>query len=331
MIGKKEILTAVGTLGCAIGIGLIMQSSTTAEKRYRDFGDAMDVPPVSEEPLEGASLDGSVLDVKQIILTSAEYEGGFDLPATDADVVTVAAPQSVLEAPEVPLAPSCEVSASARPVAGAMVDLRMTAICLPNERVTIHHNGMIFTETTSTTGDISLRVPALAKEAVFIIAFSNGDGAVAQTTVEEMDDFARAVLQWKGKTGFQIHAREFGASYGDDGHRWEGAPGDIIDAVTGASGVLTRHGDDASAEPLLAEVYSFSRASNERSGNIALSVEAEVTQENCGLEIEAQALETQEDGGIKTKNVTLSVPECEASGSFLVLNNLLQDLKVAAR
>ena len=52
---------------------------------------------------------------------------------------------------------------------------------------------------------------------------------------------------------------------------------------------------------------------------------------NCGLEIEAQALETKTEGGIKTKNLTLPVPDCDAVGSFLVLNNLLEDLKVAAK
>lgn len=331
MLGRKEILTAVGTLGCAIGIGFVMQKSETAQVHY---GDNVDHIPASEMPvLEGAGAKNALLDVQEITLTSAEFDNGISLPATDAEVTTASVPGSVLEDPTVPeatVAPACDIVADARPVAAAMVELTMEASCLPNERITVHHNGMIFTETTSAEGTLNIRVPALSVESVFILAFANGEGAVAQTTVEELEDFDRAVLQWKGNTGFQIHAREFGADYGSDGHIWDGAPGEIAAAVAGEHGMVTRHGDVDAAEPLLAEVYSFSKVNSARDGSIALSVETEVTDANCGLEIEAQSLEIQTDGMIKTQNLTLPVPDCEAKGSFLVLNNLLQDLKVAA-
>jgi hypothetical protein len=62
-----------------------------------------------------------------------------------------------------------------------------------------------------------------------------------------------------------------------------------------------------------------------------MSVEAEITATNCGLEIEAQSLELLGDESIKTQNLTLDVPECDAIGGFLVLNNLLADLKIAAK
>ncbi|MDF3414937.1 hypothetical protein HKX54_10770 [Sulfitobacter sp. M57] len=334
MLRTKEILTAIGALGCAIGIGFIMQNSESAQAFY---GPTEIERPEELPELRGASAANALLNVQEIKLTSAEFDTSPNLPQPESEVVTVSTPSSVSDAPEtygsieVTPAPLCEIAASARPVAAAMVDLNMQAPCLPNERVTVHHNGMIFTVTTSDQGELSLRVPALAQEAVFILAFTSGEGAVAQTTVEELADFDRSVLQWKGNTGFQIHAREFGADYGSTGHLWDGAPGEIADAVSGNGGVLTRHGDMNAADPLLAEVYSFPKAHNARSGKIALSVETEVTDANCGLEIEAQSLEIQPDGGVKTQNLILPVPDCDAEGSFLVLNNLLQDLKVAGR
>ncbi|KIN65693.1 Translocase [Sulfitobacter noctilucae] len=332
MVRTKEILTGVGALACAAGIGFFMQSSDTAQERYGET--SAQINAAEGSILTASSTTDSLLDVQEITLTSAEFDTGIALPDPVDEVVTVAAPSSVLPepvSPEATVAPACEVSASARPIAGAMVDLTLNASCLPNERVTVHHNGMIFTETTSDAGALEIKVPALSIDAVYILAFSNGEGAVAQTTVEELADYDRAVLQWKGNTGFQIHAREFGANYGSKGHIWSDAPGSIADAVSGASGVLTLHGDTSAPEPLLAEVYSFPKAYNDRAGNIALSVEAAVTQANCGLEIEAQSLEIGSKGQIKTQNLTLSVPECEAEGDFLVLNNLLQDLKVAGK
>lgn len=333
----KEIATGAGALACAIGIGFIMQNSEAAEQHYG--ADQSEPTSAQFESIEDANAANAMLDVQQITLTSAEYESGVALPETDDTVLKVSAPPTMPAAPEAPQidlraekpAANCAISAEARPIAAAMVELTMSAACLPNERVTVHHNGLIFTETTSATGTLELKVPALAQEAVFIMAFTNGDGAVAQATIEDIDDYQRAVLQWKGNTGFEIHAREFSANYGEAGHLWRGAPGSVAAVVVGESGVLTRHGDAEAADPLLAEVYTFPTGATPNSGDIALSVEAEISDLNCGIEIEAQSLERQADGRIKTRNLTLPIPECDAKGTFLVLNNLLQDLKVAAR
>lgn len=336
MARMQEILTVAGTLACAIGIGFVMQSSDTAKERYGKQDS--DAPQELEDRATSA-----MLDVQQIKLTSGEFKGADDLPKTpafavpepDANVIKVRAPQSVLEGPPTQgsTAPTsaCDISAEAHVMAAAMVNLRLDAACLPNERVTVHHNGMIFTETTNTEGTLDTTVPALAQDAMFILAFGNGDGAVAQAHVEELIDYERAVLQWKGTAGFEIHAREFGANYGDAGHHWKDAPGEIADAVTGRSGVLTRHGDSTAADPLLAEVYTYPKVESEQAGTITLSVEAEITRANCGIEAEAQSLQLQDDGQIKTQDLILAVPECDAVGSFLVLNNLLQDLKVAGK
>lgn len=330
VLQKKGIATAAGTLTCALAIGFVMQSTDTAQQRYGVAGNA--VPMVKS--IDASDPANSLLDVQSIKLTSAEFSSAIEVPQSDPEVIKVASPKSVLPEPDLPtleIADACTISAVAQPIAAAMVKLSMEAPCLPNERVTVHHNGMIFTETTTFNGTMDLTVPALATDAVFIMAFTNGDGAVAQTMVEDLADFDRSVLQWKGNTGFQIHAREFGADYGETGHLWESAPGEIADAVTGNGGVLTRHGDTNAGDPLLAEVYSFPSDTNGRSGIIALSVEAEITEANCGLEIEAQSLEVLGDYSIKTQNLTLPVPDCDEIGGFLVLNNLLQDLKVAAK
>ncbi|MEM6304946.1 MAG: hypothetical protein AAF744_09505 [Pseudomonadota bacterium] len=331
----KGAITAVSALAVALGVGFIMQSSDAAQQRY---GGADVQEPAPGDAADGVTTSSSaILDVEDITLTSgALEEDTANLPAPEAEVIKASTPPQ-LEPPagpemteQVAPEPACEMVANARPMAAAMVNLTLQAPCLPNERVAIHHNGMIFTQTTSDTGEIDISMPALAENAVFIVAFSNGEGAVAQTFMEEMKDFDRVVLQWKGDTGFEIHAREFGADYGAQGHIWRDAPGEMADAITGQSGFITRMGDAAAPDALLAEVYTFPASASQRAGNVALSVEAEVTALNCGLEIEAQTLEVVGDGEMKTRNLTLAVPECDATGSFLVLNNLIQDLKVAA-
>lgn len=331
---RKEIITTAGTLACAIGIGVFMQNSQS---------------PASAE-FEGATLanaDAAVLDVGAITLTAADFADTSTAPPTpqkaEAPVAVMEAPQkpaaqvmSALDVgkpsaeAEVVAAPQCEISANARPVAAAMVNLTLAAPCLPDERITVHHAGLIFSQTTDETGALDITVPALSQDAVFIVAFSNGEGGVAQTTVEEMADFDRVALQWKGDAGFQLHAREFGAEYGAEGHVWSGAARDMSYGVTGLGGFISRLGNPDVPDGLMAEVYTFPITGAQNAGNVVLSVETEVGQNNCGLEIEAQTLQTSSGNDITTRDLTLSVPDCDAAGNFLVLNNLFEDLKVAS-
>lgn len=330
----KEIGTAVGTLVIAVGIGFVMQSSEAAEEHYGKAARPVVAGPVAEPEtdLENAASADILLQVQGVQLTSASDTVGVDMPSAVTGVQRTAAQATDMPpAPDdLPEAEGCDAIATATPVAGALVNLSLEAPCAPNERLTVHHNGMMFSETTDNDGALFVTVPALTEQAVFIMAFSNGDGAVAQATVNDIATYDRVVLQWRGDSGFELHAREFGADYGDAGHIWSGAQQDLVALTTGDSGVTLRLGDTALAEPLMAEVYSFPSGVSKQSGTVDLSVEAEVTAHNCGVEIEAQSLEMLAGGRMKSQDLSLSVPQCDAIGSFLVLNNLVSDLKVAS-
>ncbi|MCR9124953.1 MAG: hypothetical protein NXH82_02390 [Rhodobacteraceae bacterium] len=307
-----------GTIAVALGIGYVMQMDATPQSL--GYG-----PDVQAGVLVAMNLDddNTTLDVSGIALTAAEHE---------AELRTVA--QNVV--PKLPdtapaVAASCAVEADAETLPGAMVDLRVQAPCMANERLTVHHNGMMFTDTTDSAGEIRVRVPALAPVAVMIVEFANGNGAVATTQVPSLAFYDRVVLQWAGDTGFELHAREFGAGYGEAGHVWHGAPRAPDAAAMGNQGFLTRLGDADAPSPLIADIYTFPRATASQDGVIALSIETEVTARNCGREIEAQTLELRDDGVLRTSDVGMSVPGCAAVGNFLVLNNLVDDLTVAGK
>jgi len=100
---------------------------------------------------------------------------------------------------------------------------------------------------------------------------------------------------------------------------------------TGAGGYLVRLGGTATDDALMADVYTFPAAMSARNGQVDLSVEAVVTQSNCGQMIEAQTLELRDNSDLRTQSVTLAVPGCDAIGNFMVLNTLLDDLQIAAR
>ncbi|MEH6520521.1 hypothetical protein [Sulfitobacter sp.] len=324
---RKEIIMAAGTLTCAVGIGFFMQQSTSDAAPSADYaGEAL------------INADASVLDVEEIILTSADFVESYVAPKAEDVVALVDTPEKIMPpadeedvlASEETFAPVCEITASARPIAAAMVNLTLDAKCLPNERVTVHHKGLLFSQTTDDNGEFDITVPAMTKDATFVVAFTNGEGAVAQTVVDELADYDRVALQWKGDTGFELHAREFGAEYGSEGHVWSGASRDLTFAVTGQGGFISSLGDVTVADGSMAEVYTFPKTPAQGSGDVFLSVEAEVAKNNCGLEIEAQTLQTKSGNDITSRSLTVSVPDCDAAGNFLVLNNLFENLKVAS-
>lgn len=223
----------------------------------------------------------------------------------------------------------CHVTFTAEPRAGAMVALSLKAPCYGSEQVTIHHQGLMFTEITGPEGQLSVDVPALAQKAIFIAAFDNDDGATAVAEVPALPFYDRVALQWRGDSGLQLHAREFGADYFSEGHVWAGATGDMGRTAKGVGGFLTRLGNPDAATPRIAEIYSFPAGAARKSGEVAITVEAELSDGNCGKPVEAQTLELRGEDGLRVHDLDLDLPACDSVGDFLVLKNLIENLKIA--
>ena len=246
------------------------------------------------------------------------------------DTALPSASEALTEEPEIAGPASlCSITMDAVPAAGAMVDVSLKADCYPNERVTFHHNGMMFTHATDRDGNLDLSIPALSENAVVIVAFANGEGALANAKVPSLADYDRMVVQSKAKSNLHINAFEFGANFREDGHVNNKSERTIEDAEQGLGGFITVLGDKVQGEALVAEVYTFPTNSSQAQGDVHVSVDVIVTVANCGLRIEAQTLEVSRAGKMKVQDLTLPILSCDAVGDFLVLQNLLQDLKVA--
>lgn len=359
---RKSLVLAGTTLVCALGIGFVMQYALPGAARkaegpvsLTDITPTSSGSPVTDVPGMGelrgplvrnsnatsgdsAPLNFAAASGAPVMFTAP---AAFVSPPTaqtveDAPVVLAAAETPTAPLPDAPPAkadpaPACTVGMTANPTPGAMVDVTLTAPCHPSERVTIHHQGMMFTDVTDATGVLAVSVPALAEKALFIASFATGDGATAMAAVDMLPLYDRVAVQWKGAAGLGLHAREFGAAYFTKGHIHAGAAGDLSATAKGESGFLTVLGDADSPEALHAEVYSFPKGAAEHPGSIALTVEAEITASNCDKTIEAQTLEIRDDESLRTRNLTLTMPGCTTTGDFLVLNNLVEDLTIAAR
>ncbi|MEP3845952.1 MAG: hypothetical protein ABJM43_11490 [Paracoccaceae bacterium] len=225
---------------------------------------------------------------------------------------------------------SCLVTGSAQTLPAAFVSLTVDAPCLPNARFNVHHQGMMFTAATDDDGHASLSIPALASDAIFIMSFQQGAAAVVTAQVANVEKYDRMVLQWHGETGFELHARDFGATYGEDGHIRSGAEQTLSSLIASEKGFVHRLGLNDGGDGSVAEVYTYPVGSSQHVRLIDVSAEAQVSMKNCGRNITAQSLE-QANGVLRKQDLTLSVPPCDTVGSYMVLNNLVSDLKVAAK
>jgi hypothetical protein len=346
----QNAILACATVFAAFGIGFMMQSSHVAEMRYGQQA-AVGKSPVSLGFDRQISEDGLFSEISPSELTSIAYTSAsseFMMPGHDAGKTSRIAPGlptvASLERDQLPEsivlaaadggatqsgATACAATLEARPVAAAMVDLTLSVPCERNARVTLHHNGMMVSETTDMNGRLAAQMPALSQTAVYMASFASGRSAMAKAEVTSLDVYDRVVVQWQGPGELQIHALEFGADYGDEGHIWMGAPRDIAAAALGKGGFVTRHGRTMPDQDLRAQVYTFPSGTSATLGDVALTVETEVSGDNCGRQMEGQALQITGGGALGVTDLTVDMPGCEAIGDFLVLKNLLQDLKIA--
>lgn len=316
-----RLATAGVTAAVAIGVGLYVNGGAPLE--------ASAVQP-EREKIVAPGL-AKVDDLALPTLPRANLpDASFPIQMVALDVATDAPVAAMPVEEDTPLL-GCDIHVTASPAVAAMVNLDIMASCLPNERVVLSHAGLSFTEVLDDTGALGITVPALAVDAKFTVTFANGAARSDTADVPSLQFYDRVALQWTGDSGLQIHALEYDASYGEDGHVWYGNTRDLTAVIGGEGGFLLRLGDGLSEISQMADVYTFPTGSAAADGAVALSVEAEVNGSNCGRQISAATLQLQQGFATETHAFDIDMPDCVATGDFLVLKNLLQDLTIAAK
>ncbi len=226
---------------------------------------------------------------------------------------------------------SCDATLKAVPADGGMIRVSLMSPCSNLEPVTLRHAGLSFSEQTTVNGRMTVEIPALVANATIDAVMPNGQTISTNVDVPEALDFHRVALVWRGETGLQIHAQEFGAAMGASGHVWVGSPGRGDLGADAKGGYLEIFGDRAIANATRAEVYTFPAGVAQDSGVVRLSIQAEVRNTNCGGMVAAQTLQPDGLGGMISSDLTLRLPECNRIGEHMVLKNILRDLKIASR
>ncbi len=225
---------------------------------------------------------------------------------------------------------SCAAEMKATPSGNGMIRISLYAPCNGSEPVTLRHAGLGFTEVNTSTGRLTVELPALTATANVEVILQSGVRISTQVNVPDAEAYRRVVLVWRGETGLHIHAQEFGAALGTVGHVWAGAPGRPDLGANARGGYMMVLGNRELGNATRAEVYTFPAALTDREGVVRLSVQAEINNTNCGGMLAAETLQPDGFGGVISSDLTLRVPDCNKVGEYLVLKNILRDLKIAS-
>lgn len=346
MSRMKKYALAGGTFAVAMGIGFVMQNGDALAARFSGEGEAdvavraaglapaSGIQPGAQPAADPAPEAGILLAAAPVpdqptgeeIAAATMEPPAAEIPLIEVNLEGEPVLESMAEPASAGADTACDISLLAKPAEAAMVTVALHAPCQPSTRVTLYHQGLIFSDITDADGFFAAEVPALAERAVFVAALADGEGALAETQIPDLAMYERAVLQWQGTRGLGLHALEGNADYGSEGHVWSGAARDASAAADGL-GFLTRLGNAETDAPFQAEIYSIPRDASE----VWLSIEAEVMDQNCGQPVGAQTLQFNSNGRLEARDLEMTLPGCEAVGDFLVLHNMLEDLTLASR
>lgn len=229
-------------------------------------------------------------------------------------------------AQQVAAADPCPVTLDLSNGANAMIGITLIAPCHAQERVVIKHAGLAITATTTITGVLFADIPALVADAKVALQFDDGTVLDGTVSVPEVAALRRFGVQYQADDAFQLHAFENGAAYGSAGDISAQNTRMPEPGVPVSGGYLIRLGDSTAPTPLLAEIYTYPSDPAIKSEVV---VEAAVTKTACDREILGETISS--IGGVTTvSDLSLSMPQCDAVGDYLVLKNLAPDMNIAS-
>lgn len=201
----------------------------------------------------------------------------------------------ILPQPEAVKDEACPVTLDVFADADAMLSLSLIAPCHPNEGVVLRHAGLSVTYQTTANGSLFLDFPALDTEGEIALRFMDGSEVTATAPVPELVGLRRFALQW--------------------------IEGDSFNLATEAPVISL--GAAATALPMYALVATLPTP------DTAIAIEAAITDTSCGREALGAAYFS-DGGALSIADLSVALPECDAQGGFVVLNNPIADMKLAA-
>lgn len=300
LASASAVASANGTSSDTDPIAPARVSAVTGAVAGRTASVSLDthaLPVVTRDSLSPATLSpAGAADITLASATITDARAGS--PAPDGSTATPAAfaeSDPTTQPDPAASSDSCPVTLDLFADRDATLALTLTAPCRPNEGVVLRHAGMTVTYQTTATGSLFLDVPALDAAGDVSLRFPDGTEVTATAPVPELATLRRFALQW--------------------------VDGDSFALVTDAP--VTTLGTAATVLPMFAQVVTLPDPA------APLSIETEVTDRTCGREALGAAFYS-EGGRVYSSDLALAMPDCDGAGGYVVLNNPVADMKLAA-
>ncbi|UWQ21909.1 hypothetical protein [Jannaschia sp. W003] len=210
----------------------------------------------------------------------------------------------------------CDVAVEAAPIAAATVELSIRAACDPGARLEVSHDGIAITAALDAGGRAVLEMPALSEAPRYAVAVDGHDPVEVRHAPLDLPGYARAMLVMDAAAGLELHAFERGAAWGERGHVGPLSPGIRPHALSGRGGFLQELGTAATGGRM-AMIYTAPADLP-----VELSVDAVVTEANCGRDIEATAIRAVPGAAPRATPIRVAMPGCDAVGEVVMLGAL---------
>lgn len=302
---QRRIALTVSLLAIGLGTGHLVQS------RVADREAATAPKPRKIEQLSAGTAD------------LPEFPAPTTATPVKAGTQPLAAPDAATQQAEA--ANACPVELHLLAETNATIALALAAPCHADERVVVKHGGLAVTARTSTTGLLTMDIPAMETQAKVAISFLDGSDVQGRVQVPDLASLRRFGVQWMSDDEFDLQAYENGAEFGQPGNVSATNPKAPVPGQAAQGGYLTLLGDTTVSLPMQAQIYTFPQ-----SGEAEVTVEATVSPATCGREMLGEAI-TSVDGKVAVSELTLAMPDCSVPGGILVLKNLVPEMKLAAR
>lgn len=210
--------------------------------------------------------------------------------------------------------PACALALDLTALAGAMVDLRLSAPCALGKAVVIRHSGLAFSARVGANGQLHVQFPAMETQALVAAYVGDSEVILEQITVADAAEYLRLAVQMPGYARFDLRAVE------QDGHVYVAG-----NATTDGPHRIMRLGQGGAEDQIVSEVYSVALSDYEASD---LTAELRITSQTCGKTLIAEIVTSRAGRAIETRR-EVAMPLCGTSGDILLLKNLLPDLTLA--
>ncbi|MEM7717766.1 MAG: hypothetical protein AAF222_01055 [Pseudomonadota bacterium] len=214
---------------------------------------------------------------------------------------------------------SCAPSLELSETPGGLLDVAIQAACHRAELIDVTVNELTATVRTDAHGQHTFRLPALA-ETVAVTVSLGAHILTEKLSLSQNVELQHVILAWKGGQIFSVRTTTY-ATAADAGRT-------IPVLQTAPVGVLTQLGSERGHA---FEILSFPARPPGAQGVIRLTVEAEVTEANCGQDVSTLAYQTGYSGKLRPTEIDYTMPGCDRVGDIVRLQNLFRDMRLAAR